>query len=441
MIKPDKLVFILTSIIIIFIGGYIAGVMKPSYYHKAVDPIKKTFDESETRLGVRPSHFLQPSRFEGSGVTINKTPANQDDLILLCGFFDNGNQLRLIQRDGTVVVKWPIVFSEIFPNPDFSVPFPPTSDWNVDMHGALALPDGSVVFNFEYAGLVKLDRHNNIVWKLRRMTHHSVEKAEGGGFWVPCRRYYPPDRQSPFPPFRTPFWEDTIAKISDDGKILKEISVPGLFYENDLEAFLTSSGEPFEKIMSWDLEVVHLNKVEELPESMADDFPGFKPGFLVLSLRTKNTIFVVDPDSDKIVWLKTGPYIRQHDPEFVAGGRIILFNNNTYRASLLDVETCDITQPEVSNIMSIDPSSGKAEVLWGAGKKGKMMSAVRGKVDATPNGGLLITEFEGGRVFETDSGGNIVWEYINRYDQENVAEMTEARVYPADYFTFPLNSQ
>ncbi len=50
------------------------------------------------------------------------------------------------------------------------------------------------------------------------------------------------------------------------------------------------------------------------------------------------------------------------------------------------------------------------------------------------HGGLLITEFEGGRVLETDTTGQVVWEYINRYKQDEVAELTEARVYPANYF-------
>jgi hypothetical protein len=59
----------------------------------------------------------------------------------------------------------------------------------------------------------------------------------------------------------------------------------------------------------------------------------------------------------------------------------------------------------------------------------------RGKVDATPGDGLFITEFDGGRIFETDATGQIVWQYINRYDDDEVSEITEARLYAGDYFT------
>ena len=63
-----------------------------------------------------------------------------------------------------------------------------------------------------------------------------------------------------------------------------------------------------------------------------------------------------------------------------------------------------------------------------------MLSVIRGEHEATDSGGLFITEHEGGRVFETDVSGQIIWEYINRYDEGEVAEITEARIYPTEYF-------
>ena len=47
----------------------------------------------------------------------------------------------------------------------------------------------------------------------------------------------------------------------------------------------------------------------------------------------------------------------------------------------------------------------------------------------------MITEFDGGRAFEVDAKGHTVWEYINRYDDNFVLEMTSARLYPRSYFT------
>ena len=73
-------------------------------------------------------------------------------------------------------------------------------------------------------------------------------------------------------------------------------------------------------------------------------------------------------------------------------------------------------------------------MIYGGVAGQEMLSVIRGKLELTRNGGLLVTEFEGGRVFETDSEGRVIWEYINRYDSDEVAEVTEARIYPSSYF-------
>jgi len=90
--------------------------------------------------------------------------------------------------------------------------------------------------------------------------------------------------------------------------------------------------------------------------------------------------------------------------------------------------------PRVSNIIELDPVSGEFEIVYGGRADQELLSVIRGKHESRPHGGLLITEFEGGRVLETDAHGRLIWEYINRYDEDEVAELTEARVYPSSYF-------
>jgi hypothetical protein len=89
----------------------------------------------------------------------------------------------------------------------------------------------------------------------------------------------------------------------------------------------------------------------------------------------------------------------------------------------------------VSNILAVNPATGEKTILYGRTKEEELLSITRGKVDATAAGGVFVTEFDGGRVFETDAQGKIVWQYINRYDEDEVAEISEARLYPAGYFS------
>ncbi|MEA3411315.1 MAG: arylsulfotransferase family protein [Pseudomonadota bacterium] len=442
--KPDlsRLFFFATvitvALCIAFLFGLYSGARKNRVYDavQAVKAdVKLVFEEIPNLSKTRPKDFLQPARYAGSGVTIDKAGDRADSLVLLSGFFDNNNELRLVRRSGDIVARWTVKFPELFPDTTHMFE-PPETEWNIDLHGALALPDGSVVFNFDYGGLVKLDRCGSVVWTLAEPSHHSVELAEDGGFWVPGQRVHRSGDSSPFPPFNTPFREDTIMRVSGNGVVQDEISVPQLFYDNHLEALLTASGESVKVDKKWDNEIVHLNKIAELKREMAGDFPQFEAGDLMLSLRQYNMVLVIDPESRVIKWWKAGPWLRQHDPEFVPGGHIIVFNNNRFRTSFGPgngmISSLDI--PRISNIIEFDPASGEFEIVYGGRADQELLSVIRGKHERQPHGGLLITEFEGGRVLETDANGRIIWEYINRYDEDEVAELTEARVYPSSYF-------
>jgi Arylsulfotransferase (ASST) len=59
-----------------------------------------------------------------------------------------------------------------------------------------------------------------------------------------------------------------------------------------------------------------------------------------------------------------------------------------------------------------------------------------GKQQYLPNGNLLITESQAGRAFEMTAGGDIVWTYINRWDEDEVAWISEATRYPPEYAAF-----
>lgn len=441
---------------IIFYGVFVTGVSAALFvfgmwsgYHKTqvfrfTESIAEFVKHGVSSIGetslLRPSHLIQPARYEGSGVTVNSI-VDKGGLIMLSGFFGEDNEIRLLRRDGTIVKRWQLQYSEIFDDTSF-LPSAPATNWNVDTHGALVLPDGSIVFNFDYSGSAKIDVCGKVNWTLNHQTHHSIERAEQGGFWIPGQNAVN-DGMTIYPPFAPPFVEHTILRVSDDGQILQEISVPKLFYDNDLEALLTSSAVFFEPRPenAWSREIVHVNKVDELTSDLAADFPMFETGDLVLSLRNLNMVMVIDPDTQKVKWWRIGPWLRQHDAEFRGGGTIAIFNNNIYLhtafKSKLDrtTKTTGLDVPRVSNIVEADPASGDYKVLFGNRPGQELLSVTRGKVEMTEGNGLLITEFDGGRILETNEDGEIVWEYINRYDEDEVFEITEARIYPRDYFT------
>ena len=439
----SKTIFWVLVTVSVLGGAFLLGVhsgAKRNVAYRLVTRVKNAVaqslallaDEAPTLTKTRPTWFLQPARYQGDGVTINRT--TDDDLILLSGFFDDSNEVRLIERDGTIVARWPVSYSALFPDTSH-LEEPPATDWNVDLHGALIGPMGSVVANLDYVGLFKLDRCGRVEWTLARQTHHSVEAAEGGGYWVPSRRYVTEEATPAYPPFPAPYYDDTVMKVSEDGRILLEKSAAAMFYANDLSAVLTATGSSIKRNWDWDHEIMHLNKVGELKSAIAGAFPAFSAGDLLLSIRELNMLLVVDPDSEKIKWWRIGPWLRQHDPEFTDKGTITVFNNNAYRSAFpAHGEVSLPSIPRVSNIIEVSPKTGEHRVVYGGRDGQRMLSVIRGKQQPTVRGGILVTEFEGGRVFEIDADGAMVWEYVNRYDDDSVAEITEARVYSRAYF-------
>ena len=424
-------------IVVVFLAGLYSGVSH-NWAYRSIQHIRHTVmlavtEAENLRPDGTPVHFLQPARQPGSGVTINDT--DDDDLIMLVGFFDGGNEVRLITRDGTPLARWPMSFLTHFEDAPHLTGKPAT-DWNIDLHGAVLNPDGSLVTNYEYSGSLKLDRCGDVIWRLNHQTHHSVTRSERGGYWIPGRVIR--EKSHPLPPFTeydriARFREDLILHVGEDGTIRTQKSVPEIMMENGLEPLFTAAR--FFVDGGWSDELVHVNKIAELPAALAPAFPMFDAGDLALSLRRYNLVFVVDPDTWRIKWHSTGPWLRQHDVEFNADGGLSVFNNNAYPVSLADKERTDLAAARTSNILWLDPASGTSEKRFGQAPGQDFLSVYRGDHQPTSDGGYLVAEHEAGRIFESDATGRIIWEYINRFDADQVLEITGAQRYPRDYFS------
>jgi hypothetical protein len=397
------------------------------------DSLEQVFADQAMLTKVRPAAHLYPIRYPGNGVTRIRADQVARGLTFMSGFFGDNPGLQLVRPDGTVVRQWSPSFSRVFPDTSHIKPAKdiPATDWNVQIHGALALPDGSVVFNFSYKGMVKMDRCGRVQWTLPLMTHHSVERSEDGGFWVPGRHYV--GGVSSFPPIPTPYVEDTVVKISADGRVLQETSVPAMLFRDEiLRAEWLANGHDDPRVLNnWGddiIELAHVNDVEELSSDAAKSFPEFAAGDLLVSDRNQNVIHVVDPKTARVKWHQTGPWIRQHDPDFNRDGTLVVFNNNTDT-------TDDGTIWGGSNIVAMNPLTRSWVFKYGAKPHERMYSHGLGKVQVLENGNILVTESQAGRVFETNSNAEIVWEFINKFDEKAVADITQAIRYPDDYFT------
>lgn len=429
-VRPEwKLTAAFAAVLLVFFGflvGY-RSVRQENALFRATQSAESGLRDLRDRLfgdGL-PHAFLQPARKPGGGVLVGGDLAD-GKLILVSSFYGDRNELRLMRRDGSLVQRWPLSYFELFGDQQIGG-IRPATEWNVDVHGIQIHPNGDVVLNFEYFGTVRLSRCGEVVFRIDHPTHHSLELAEGGGYWIPGRRSLP-EGDTTYYPFVGPARVDLILKVDEHGKIVSEVAIPKIFENSGLTHILTASGETFGPFHMWDEEIVHVNKITELTADLAPAFPQFAVGDLLVSMRTYNLLMVVDPGTWRIKWHQTGPYIRQHDPSFTADGTITLFNNNTYGEPPLE----NAGEFRGSNVMQVDPKTGETAVLYGAREDQPLLSVIRSQVKPLPNGGLLIVEFGGGRVLEVDAQGKTVWEYVNRFNEQYVAEVTGARLLGPD---------
>jgi hypothetical protein len=174
---------------------------------------------------------------------------------------------------------------------------------------------------------------------------------------------------------------------------------------------------------AWLMDRFHLNDVEPLPRHLAARFDGFEAGDLLLSVRSLNLLFVIDPNSLKVKWWRMGMTRRQHDPDWSETGEITAFDNRLGR--------------DYSRIVSIAPKSFEERILFD-GQKNNFYSRFRGKHQITETGNLLVTSTQQGRVFEVDPNGKVVLEILNRKpgDSEFNYLISQATWLPVDYFKF-----
>lgn len=221
-----------------------------------------------------------------------------------------------------------------------------------------------------------------------------------------------------------PVYHEPILKVSEDGAILDSLNILDVLYENGLERHIAEAFQPHankEGLQTTDL--THINDVEPLGASLADEYPLFDEGDLAVSIRNLGLVLVVDPETENVKWHADRPFILQHDPDFLGNGWIGIFDNAsdfTDRGAMLGG----------SRIVAIQPHTGSVEVRFPTEHSEPFYTASMGKWQQLDNGNMLLTESKAGRVVEVTAEGRTVWEWVHApYDKDHVPEVTEATRY------------
>ena len=337
-----------------------------------------------------------------AGVTVHHPDKAFDGYTFLAAYRDGRHKAVLMDMAGNALHEWYVAFSDVWPDAPHIIE--QAEDAAIHWHGSHLFPNGDVLFNFESGnfpyggGLVKIDKDSNILWKLERNTYHDLDVVEDGTIFVAAHNYKN-DSIVGLNNTKQPFLEDVILKVSQEGVVLEEISVLKALKKSDYRNLLPLKyglGEPEDP--------THLNTVEVLSRKLAAKFPIFEQGDLLVSLRNLNMIGIIDSDRRVVKWALVGMFGHQHDPDFMNNGHIMVFDNWGGRS-----------HKSVSRILEIDPVTQRVVWRYSGGEEEEFFSEIRGKQQVLPNGNVLITESQEGRVLEVtrDAKREIVWEYYN----------------------------
>jgi hypothetical protein len=395
------------------------GIIAHKYHHGIAVIIEDAL-ETQLTLFKKPWYYIAA---EGKKTIAQSEPAAMQAGLTKLVHFANNEQLAVsvIENNGTVVQQWLIDWFRIWPDAEhLSYFMQPKSAPGTMIHGAEILPDGGLVFNFEYLGMVKLNACGDVVWRLPYQTHHSIHIDEDGNIWAPDNKVR--KNATATLALHTPYYvEPFILKISPDGKLLEEKSVMAILMDNHLAgALYLSSIDNQDPVVRGD--TLHLNDIEVFPASLPAGVA--QPGDVMISLRNINTVLLLDPVHWSVKKVISHIMLRQHDPDFIDGNTITIYdNNNRFEAG---------DKNAFSRIIQVNLLNDTVNVLFEGSPSLPFYTKILGKHQVLANGNRLLTESRNGRVLELDKNNIPVWEYINLIDTDTAAVIQEAqRLSPA----------
>ncbi|MEM1057659.1 MAG: arylsulfotransferase family protein [Verrucomicrobiota bacterium] len=344
--------------VFLFVLAGLAGLMLYGWFLRAslADPEATFWSRVAVNLSRVPERAWELSRtgleFNAAGELVQRDPRNipfegpagleridpgfEDDGYLLVSAYDEAHRNAVVElydlQQGETVWQW---------RPDYQAIIEQTPSLARRLEGHTPpdfeaqhpyLVDGNLVFLMPKAGvLAMVDREGRPVWTLDQVFHHSIERNADGNFVVPTSTRQPGDREE----------NCAYAVVSPAGEVLETVSVGDLLRRHGYGGLMRGVGP-------WEEDPTHLNDTQ--PMLVTDGH--VQAGDIALSCRNISTVLLYRPGEDRIVWLQTGPWLNQHDVDYLGDGVFSIFNNNVLRGA-------PRKEAASSGIMTFDQKTGE----------------------------------------------------------------------------------
>ena len=371
--------------------SFVAGTATMYFHGPSSDFFRRAFagaqawwHNADGRADASPADRTRPQ------VTIDQPESTCDGFTLITT--NQAPQAELVDMSGRIVHRWSVQDEpgngrshwercRIFPNGDLL---------------ALCCRDGAIPYGHR---LVKIDKDSRVLWQFRDNVHHDFDIAEDGRILALAGKAEDDGAEA------APVFADALLILSPDGRELQRVSILKAFRNSPYALLLPRFTPPHPSVppdytgpdSTAPRDVLHANSVEALRRAHAAKFALFRPGQVLLSLRSPSALAVLDVDKTSIVWAAKGAWHAQHDAHFLDTGRLLMFDN--------------LGGASGARVLEYDPVSQAVDWSWGGDKDARFDSDIRGGVQRLANGNTLVLDSVGRNVFEVTAAKETVWQW------------------------------
>ncbi len=307
----------------------------------------------------------------------------------------------LLDMQGKIVHVWKMPFHAAWPRPQH-IQNPVGDEW-IYVEKAHVFPNGDLVMIYTGIGdtpygygMVKLDKDSNILWTFDENAHHDFHVDPRSGNITALVQHMEKGDDKLYGTGSSTVLVDELVVLSPKGREISRLSI-GDAFQNSPYALLLNDYQ--KNSAQWDR--FHTNSVDVLQPELAEKFPMFAPGNVLLSIRNMDTVAVIDMDKKSVIWAYNGLWRAQHSAHFLSNGNILVFDNKGHAEG----------RSIYSRIVEMNPATLGINWSFVGSQRNPFFTDSYGRVQRLPNGNTLITESLKSHVFEVDMAGKKVWEY------------------------------
>jgi hypothetical protein len=418
--------------------GFLGGAAVMSFQFPPYEFLEKAF------AGARAWHLRGRSTIpqllpgaavrEGGAVTTDQAEKTYDGFTLYTA--TEGSRAMLIDMHGTEIHHWELPFSQAWPHPPHVDD--PLPDDQINWFHCYLYPNGDLLAVYHADGdtpygygLIKLNKDSKLLWAYAGRVHHGIDVDEDGTIYTLTQKLEnkPPAGLKFLP---TPYLADSLVVLSPQGQEQQSIPIAEAFADSAYAPILTSTGQ-FMQPMSYSTpsrlknDPFHTNSVKVLKRAQAANFPLFKAGQVLLSLRNLNAIAVLDRHTRSMAWAAQGIWRFQHGAEFLDNGHLLLYDNSGAGNQV--------------RIVEYDPRTQAIPWVYANEASIPFQAFFRGMEQRLPNGNTIIVDPDYRRLFEVTEDKELVWVFFcplssDAGQRPGLHAINFARRYHEDELTF-----